>query len=120
MTGCEPVEHAGDHDHRAWAGTAQREQVAQRGALDELHDEVRSHLAVTVGHPDEIVHRDDVGVRDPGERLDLARDAPHRPRVVGQEVREPLDGDLAAEMTVECAEHHPVVPGTDPALQLEA
>ncbi|MEH3069159.1 MAG: hypothetical protein PGN15_14405 [Aeromicrobium erythreum] len=66
------------------------------------------------------MHRDDVGVRDPGERLDLARDASHCARVVGQEVREPLDGDLAAEMTVERPEHHPVVAGADPALQLEA
>src|SRR5262249_40942667 len=74
---------------------ARGEGAAERLALEELHDGVRDAALA----PD-VVEREDVRVRERGNRLRLALETRERLRILGHPLRQTLDGDVAAEPRV--------------------
>ena len=72
--------------------------LAQRAALDVLHDDVGLDVAAVGRHLlAGVVDRDDVGVVEPGGGLGLASEAGLEGRVGGEVAAQPLDRDLAAQ-----------------------
>jgi serine/threonine protein kinase len=69
-----------------------RDAPAQRLSLEQLHHRERD----AVGHA-EVVDREDVGMREGGDDLGLALEARQRLGVVGEVLREDLDGDVPFE-----------------------
>ena len=82
-----------------------RDDLVERRAVDELHDEVGIAVAVDA----EVVDLHDVGVRQPRDRLRLATEALHE---VGRGVEHHLDGDGAIELGIAPAidRAHPALP----------
>ena len=73
-----------------------REPFAQRDARDQLHGEKQPAVDAA-----DVVHRDDVGMRDPGHRARLALQP--RPHVCGQRIgghEQDLERDLAIELGI--------------------
>jgi hypothetical protein len=108
VRGVEPFA-GGDEDleDRAQRSFGRRQPLAQGLALDVLHRQ--EHLAVV--DPD-VEHRDDVGMRQPRQRLGLAlhAGAPDRARLRGAD---DLDRDLAIELGIEGAIDHAHAAGAD-------
>jgi hypothetical protein len=96
VRGGEPA--AGLDEHREQLGdAAAAPPPRQRVAVDELHRDEQ-----LVGGGADVVDRDDVGVREPGDRLGLAQ---HAGTALGAEaiawlVEDDLDGDLAVELGI--------------------
>jgi hypothetical protein len=64
--------------------------LAQVGAVDQAHVDVEPAVDLA-----EVVDRDDVGLAQPGRDAGLAAEPAGVLRVVGQDLREELDGDVA-------------------------
>src|SRR5918996_169290 len=81
-------------------GTLVADDVAERPALDVLHDD-EMHVALVAG----VVHADDVGVVQARCRLGLAAEAAHELVVVGVLRRQNLDGHGSVEHAIGALEH---------------